>query len=250
MKIQAFIFNWVGHEQNAVTLEQQLCGLCDVTVINSDSSVENQHPAWHHLGDEAYFSAQWNKALELFEADVLFHIQADASFPCFAEILERCRFAVGEHDCGIYAPNVDYTFWTYDRSRLRAIDADLLEVPQTDCTCWAIARELLERAPRVDPLANKFGWGIDWMMMATARLLGRKVARDYRFTLAHPRGTGYNTDTANRSAQAMLDSFPDDLREMRQLVRIDAERLRTRSKWERYYVLFQQLKWKFGWRSG
>ena len=85
-------------------------------------------------------------------------------------------------------------------------------------------------------------------MMATARLLRKKVARDYRFTLAHPRGTGYNQATAIRLAQAMLDSLPEDLREMQQLVRIDAERLRTRSGWERYYVLFQQLKSLVGWR--
>jgi hypothetical protein len=242
MKIQAFVFNWVGHEERAATLEQQLGGLCDARVINSDSSVENRHPAWQHVGDDAYFAAQWNKALELFDADVLFHIQADASFPGFAGILERCRFAIGQRDCGIYAPNVDFTHWTYDRSRLKAIDAELFEVPQTDCTCWAIARELIERAPRVDPISNKFGWGIDWMMMATARLLRKKVVRDYRFTLAHPQGTGYNTATATRLAQAMLDSFPEDLREMQELVKIDAERLRTRSMWERYYVLFQQLK--------
>jgi hypothetical protein len=248
MKIQAFVFNWVGHDQNATTLEQQLCGLCNVTVVNSDPGVENRHPTWHHLGDEAYFAAQWNKALELFDADVLFHIQADASFPCFAEILERCCFAIGQRGCGIYAPNVDYTFWTYDRSRLRAIDADLLEVPHTDCTCWAIARDVLARAPHVDPLANKFGWGIDWMMMAAARLQGKKVVRDYRFTLNHPRGTGYDQAAATQLALAMLDGLPDDLRQMQQLVRIEAERLRTRSRWERYYVLFQQVKSLVGWR--
>ena len=248
MKIQAFVFNWVGHEQNAATLEQQLGGLCDVTVVNSDSSVENRHPAWQHVGDEAYFAAQWNKALELFDADALFHIQADASAPCFAEILERCRFAIGQRGCGIYAPNVDFTHWTYDRARLRAIDAELFEVPHTDCTCWAIAREVLQRAPRVDPVANKFGWGIDSMMIATARLLRKKVARDDRFTLAHPQGTGYNQATAIRLAKAMLNSLPDDLREMQQLVRIEAERLRTRSVWERYYVVFQQLKSLAGWR--
>ena len=95
-----------------------------------------------------------------------------------------------------------------------------------------------------------FGWNIDWMMMAAARLLRKKVARDYRFTLTHPRGTGYNTETATRLAQAMLGSLPEDLREMQRLARIDADRFRTRSVWERYYVLFQQLMSLVGWRSG
>ncbi len=121
-------------------------------VINSDSTVEFRHTAWHHIGDSAYFTDQWNKALELFDGDVLFHIQADASYPNFAAMFERCRFAVGLHNCGVDAPNVDYTKWEYNRRKLRRLNDDLLEVAQTDCTCWAISREVLDRLPPVDPL--------------------------------------------------------------------------------------------------
>ncbi len=181
-------------------------------VINSDSTVEFRHTAWHHIGDSAYFTDQWNKALELFDGDVLFHIQADASYPNFAAMFERCRFAVGLHNCGVYAPNVDYTKWEYNRRKLRRLNDDLLEVAQTDCTCWAISREVLDRLPPVDPRANKFGWGIDFLVIATARALNKSVARDYQFTVAHPRWTGYDTEEARRQLKTVLQSLPPELR--------------------------------------
>jgi hypothetical protein len=222
MKIQAFIFNWVGYEANAAALEQSLSSVGTVHVINSDSTVECRHPGWHHLGDEAYFAAQWNKALELFDGDVLFHIQADASFTQFAELFERCRFAVDHCGCGVYAPNVDFTFWNYDRNRLRPIDADLFEVPQTDCTCWAVAREVLQRVPRVDPRINKIGWGLDWMVVAAARTIQKKVARDYRFTVAHPKKTGYKIGQAQRDMAAMLETAPPQARSALRKLRKEA----------------------------
>jgi hypothetical protein len=212
MKIQTFVFNWVGHEQNAVALERSLGRLCDVRVINSDSTVESRHAGWRHIGDSAYFTDQWNTALELFDGDILFHIQADASYPNFAAMFERCRFAIGRHNCGVYAPNVDFTPWQYNRRELRRLDDDLLEVAQTDCTCWAICREVIDRLPSVDPRVNKFGWGIDFLVIATARALNKRVARDYRFTVAHPRSTGYDIEEASRQLKSLLQSLPPELR--------------------------------------
>ena len=212
MKIQAFVFNWVGHEAKRRALERALGQLCESRVINSDSTVESGHSTWHHIGDSAYFTEQWNKALELFDGDILFHIQADASYPDFAEMFERCRFAVARHNCGVYAPNVDYTNWKYNRRKLRRLDDDLLEVPQTDCTCWAITREVLDRLPSVDPRVCKFGWGIDFLAITTARALNKRVARDYRFHVAHPRSTGYDTAEAGRQLLPVIQSLPPELR--------------------------------------
>lgn len=248
MKIQACVFNWAGQEQSAKALEQQLRELCPVEVVNTDPTVESRHPSWHHLGSDAYFTALWNRALDLFDADVLLNVQADASFTRFGEMLERCRFAMREHGCGVYAPNVDYTPWTYRRGRLKAIDADLFEVGQTDGICWAIARDVLQRTPRLDPKINKFGWGIDWVTIAAARQLGKKVVRDYRFTVAHPHKTGYDKEKAQRQFETVLETLPDDLRELVQSLRREAEHARTYTLGGRVSSVLQQLKWLAGWR--
>jgi hypothetical protein len=249
MKFQAFVFNWVGHEQNAVALERSLSQLCESRVINSDSSVEMCHADWHHIGDEAYFTEQWNTAVELFDADILFHIQADASFSDFPDLFQRCRFAVERHNCGVYAPNIDFTNWEYDRRKLRRIDDDLLEVPQTDCTCWAISRKVLDRLPPVNSQVCRFGWGIDFLAIATARALNMRAARDYRFTVAHPRSTGYDSKEAGRQLHALLESLPTQLR--REVLSLQKE---VRSKSARHQLAsplrraLRALK-RLGWRG-
>ena len=109
---------------------------------------------------------------------------------------------------GSMRPNVDYTAWRYDRRKLRLLDDDLLEVPQTDCTCWAISREVLDRLPPVDPHICKFGWGIYYLTITAARALNKPAVRDYRFTvcaspldrLRHRRGGSAVEDAAPQPA--------------------------------------------------
>jgi hypothetical protein len=233
-RVDAFIFNWRGHEARAAALERQLGALCPVRVINSESAVEARHPQWHHVGEDAYFAAQWQRARELFQGDVLLHVQADASSRHFARILERGLDAIDRHGAGVYAPNVDYTPWTYDRRRLRQVDDDLFEVPQTDCTCWAITREVLERVPTVDPQRNKFGWGIDFLVAGAARARGRRILRDYRHTVVHPwRGAGYDTEAAYAQVMQMLEGLPAPLREMDTQLRREAEAVLGPQPWPR-----------------
>ncbi len=210
MKIQAFVCTWVGHEQQALALEETLRPLVEVQVINSEAAVAARHPTWHPTAD--YFTNHWNKALDLFDADILFLIQADASCPQFDGLLQRCRWAIEQMGCGVYAPNVDYNPWVFDRARLRPVADDLFEVPQTDCICWAVSRDVLEAMPRIDPGVNQFGWGIDWLVLAVARKLGKQTVRDYRYTVTHPRGTGYNRWRAEWQMRAMLRRLPAELR--------------------------------------
>jgi hypothetical protein len=127
--------------------------------------------------------------------------------------------------CGIYAPNVDYTPWVYDRARLERVEGDLYEVPQTDCTCWAISRDVLAAAPPVDPARNKFGWGIDFLTIGAARTIGRRVLRDYRYTVKHIwRGAGYDTAAADIEARAVFAGLPDSVQRVTAELRREAQR--------------------------
>ena len=234
MQFQACIFNWVGHEARAAALEQQLAALCKVRVINSEATAEARHPHWEHIGEDAYFSAQWQRAVERFDADILFHVQADAASAQFPRILARCRDAMQRLGCGVYAPNVDYTPWVYDRAKLRALEPDLYEVPQTDCTCWAISREVLLRVPKVDPAQNKFGWGVDFLVIGAARSLGRVALRDYRYTVKHPwRGSGYDVEVAGVQVLQMLEGVSGPLREMDSALRREAKAMLGKQPWPR-----------------
>ncbi len=217
-----------------MALERQLGRLCEVRVVNSESAAEARHPHWDHVGEDAYFAAQWQRAVERFDGDILFHVQADAASPRFDRILARCVLAMQRHGAGVYAPNVDFTPWVYDRRKLRRVAEDLYEVPQTDCTCWAISRDVLAQVPSVDPVQNKFGWGIDFLVIGAARTLGRRTLRDYRYTVNHKwRGSGYDTDAAHGQVLEMLDGLPGPLREIDRQLRREAQTVLGLQPWPR-----------------
>jgi hypothetical protein len=228
MKIQGFIFNWKGHEANALALEEKIGKLIEVTVINSEEQLSGSHPGWVHLDDTAYFSAQWNKALELFDADILFHIQADADFDEFETLFARARSVFEKHRPGVYEPNVDYTDIQYDKLRLQSLGPDLFVVPFTDCTCWFITGDIVRQLPPVDLSQNKYGWGIPRAIAALSHLSGRPCVRDYAFTIRHPRGRGYSSESAAEQLKAYVGSLGPEVRD--EISRLEEVRARLREK--------------------
>ena len=79
MNIQTFIFNWRGQYEKTIEKEIQLLSIGKhPIVINSDD--EKTEEGWHNIGEASYFTDQFLKAIELFDGDVLFHIQGDASY--------------------------------------------------------------------------------------------------------------------------------------------------------------------------
>ena len=207
MKIQAFIFNWRGHFENACRLEAGIGRFVEVTVINSEERAAPNRPNWHNLGDTAYFAAQWNKALELFDGDLLFHVQADVTIDDPARLIEKAAAAVRHHNLGVYEPLIDYTDIRFDSARLTPIEPNLLLVPFTDCTCWFIHGDVARAFPRVDTFVNKYGWGIELVVAAYCRSMRRRCARDFSIPVAHPRCRGYSTSAAVSQMGAYLKTL-------------------------------------------
>ena len=223
MRVQAFIFNWLGAKQHADELERALGPLCPTTVVNSDDARRADRPGWVHLGGDAWFARQWNEALARFDADALFHVQADAWHDDFAAVLRSCESWM-ERGAGVWAPDVDWTAHKYDLGRLRALGPRAYEVPNTDCTCWAVRSDVLRACPPVDDRKNRFGWGIDYLACAVARRLGLLVVRDYALQVSHEKGMGYEARAARKQFRAMLRSLPRDLRgEVERLVALRSE---------------------------
>jgi hypothetical protein len=212
MKIQGFVFNWKGRQTNARALEEKIGRLIDVTVINSEEQLNAQYPGWIHLDDTAYFSAQWNKAVELFDADIFFHIQADAEFDDFEALLAKAGRLFEKYGLGACEPNVDYSSVQYEKSRLPSIEPNVFVVPMTDSTCWFIAGEILRKLPRIDLSINRYGWGIPRAIAALSRLSGMRIVRDYNFTVKHPKSTNYPLEPAMRQLKAYIWSLDPELR--------------------------------------
>jgi hypothetical protein len=213
MKVQAFIFNWPGRKQHAVGLEAMFRPHCAVAVINSDDSLRIRHPHWHHIGNDAYFTEQWNAAIARFDADVFLHIQADVWPDKFAQMLSECIRCLTNLGIGIYAPNVNFNPHIFSRNSLNRLTDGIYEVPATDCSFWAISADVLRNTPAIDPKINKLGWGIDYLVGAVCKRRNLKIVRDYRFVAAHPKTRGYDNTQALREWNAFRTSVDPILRD-------------------------------------
>jgi hypothetical protein len=207
VKIQGFIFNWKAHEARAVALERAIRHCIPVTVINSEEPLSSPRDHWVHLGDSAYFSAQWNKAIELFAGDILFHIQADAHCGDFERLFARASCMFQRGDVGVYEPEVNFSGFRYDTSQLRVIDDHVFEVPLIDQTCWFVAGNVVRELPPVDLSANRYGWGISVAVAAVCQLQQKMCVRDYSLSVTHPRRRGYPAEIAGRERDGYLTSL-------------------------------------------
>ena len=179
MNIQPFIFNWKGQYKKTIQKEKQLQKIFDkVIVINSDD--DNEEDRWINIGDECFYTDQFLKALELFDGDVLFHIQGDASYDKLGELVKDAQKYFEEYEWGIYAPNVDYTWYTSENTDIQSLQSNhenIKMVADTDCTCWFIHKDIINefKNRNIDMSDQKMGWGIDLCLSAIS--LDRKSTR-------------------------------------------------------------------------
>lgn len=221
--IQPFIFNWKGQFEKTCIIEESLKSIFgDVIVINSDDN--NTKPEWIDLGDDAYFTAQFTKALELFEADkkVLLHIQGDTQYEKWDVLVEDSIKYFEKYNWGIYAPDISNVWYTSENTDIfgkKFEDENLKLVACTDETVWFIHRDIIEDFYTrklnhyMTPENNKMGWGWDLVMNSISFLMTRPVIRDYNHTIDHKKGTDYNKSLADIEMQKLYQNVPLDIRE-------------------------------------
>jgi hypothetical protein len=182
------------------------------------------------LDDTAYFSAQWNKAIELFDADILFHIQADVEFDNFEALFPRVASLWNKYNVGVYEPDIQVSipWFRYDHLKLRSLEPNVFEIPMSDSTCWFISGDIVRKLPSIDISLNKYGWGISAVIAGLCRLNGRKCIRDYSFTFRHRTGRGYASEVAGRQRDAYINNLYLELR--RETLELDQLRRSVRKR--------------------
>ena len=216
LNILCFIFSWKGQYENAVFLEKQFSKLgLEVIVINSDDEVEKGN--WINIGDECYFSDQFRKALEIFnksEAEFFFHVQADASYEDWRSVISSAESSFSEYQWGVFAPNVDDTFYISTRTDVFDLGNDKKVVATTDNTCWIVHKDIINELNNNINLmeGNHLGWGWDLLICGFSHIKQRKVIRDYSITVNHPKSTGYMKETAEKEMFDMFGKCPDELK--------------------------------------
>lgn len=231
MNIQTFIFNWRGQYTKTVEKVLQLKAIgVNPIVINSDD--EHTDPGWVNIGEESYFTAQFLKAIDLLapDADVLFHIQGDASYDNWEQLYTDAKKYYEIYRWGIYAPNVDYTWYNSDRTDLSHFEFEeqnLKMVANTDCTCWFVHRDIIQMAKDkgIDFSPYKMGWSFDIIYPALCYISKRLVLRDYAHTILHPEGTNYNKDQAEKEMIELFNSCPQDVKQAFSYIKSDISKL-------------------------
>jgi len=242
MHFQFFVFAWPGYLEAAEAIESELKNHGqEVWVIAS--GLENGPQRWLKLSDDAYFGTQFQLALSRFTGDVLVHIQADAHIRDYGHFLDRLRESHMRFAPGVWAPDVNYSFY---QTRLvlwptqghmgssSQHDPDIVPVLNTDCTCWSLTAAVADSLRGFASPHWNLGWGWDTLASALSWSMGLQVLRDLSVVVDHPRGTGYNSQTAEDEFREVKSSLPSELRHTVLLQEaIVLERYRYSPQWMR-----------------
>lgn len=213
---QFFVFVWPGQVDQGMEIERALLTQGEEVIVIA-SGVPKGPSHWVHLSNEAYFGAQFATCLEMADRDILVHVQADAQVADFPELIRRMKLAFDREDIGIWAPDVDYTF--YKTEFVRAPDTIfvdpenplpgyLVPVLNTDCTCWALRSTIVSQLRAYQRPNWNLGWGWDSLAAACAWISGSLVVRDVEIVVAHPKGTGYDATQANTEFASVKKDLP------------------------------------------
>jgi len=233
--IQPFIFNWKNQFEKTIKTEKSLKEIFgDVTVINSDE--DNTREGWIDLGDSAYFTEQFTKALELFKDNkkVLMHVQGDTEYDNYLELVNDARKYYSIYEWGVYAPDITNVWYTSENVDINGIESEhenIKMVACTDETVWFIHRDIIEEyyERKLFEIMNsekmKMGWGWDLVMNSLSFLKGRPVIRDYNHQVQHKEGTDYDKAFASQEMGNLWYNLTDDLKECISYIKGDRENL-------------------------
>ena len=221
--------------QVGLAIEDSLKKIFDkVMVINSDDN--NTRDGWIDLGDSAYFTSQFTKALELFNHNkkVLLHVQGDTEYGNWKQLVDDARKYYNLYEWGVYAPEVTNVWYTPDQTDidgLQSDDSNIKMVACTDETVWFIHRDVISDfynrnlSEVMTPETMKMGWGWDLVMNAISFIMQRPVIRDYSHQIQHAQGTNYNKETAGQEMANLWSNLPNDLKECISYIKGDREKI-------------------------
>lgn len=226
LNIQPFIFNWRNQYEKTKKIESDLLKIFDkVQVINSDDN--HNEDDWINIGEESYFAQQFLTAINMFDGDIFFHIQGDIEFDNWNELIESAKKYYEKYNWGIYAPNIDYTWYSSQNADISTIkfveDTNLRAVSNPDCTVWFIHRDIINTLKNnsFDLSFMKFGWGLDLILCGNSYIQKRLIIRDYNYTVKHPKGTGYEQNQAFEELAILLNKCSPDLQYVINAIRFD-----------------------------
>jgi hypothetical protein len=210
IRIHAVIISWEGKSDAARRIAAQVCDQVDVlSVVYSNAHDMDECGAgdWHRLPNSAFFGPKFQRAADVFAADVLLLIHADTETADWAHLVTRCRAAFdAQPTLGLWSPDFTHTPWRTPYVAMLPVPGspDLVSVAQTDGIILAMTATVVARLRLLDLTANNLGWGIDWAAVAFCMTTGRLVSRDTSVIVTHAKTRGYGDTVAKGQMRAFF----------------------------------------------
>ncbi len=175
-------------------------------------------------------AALFDRAVGLYSSDVMLCIQAGAHYQDYWKLIKDAQACFRRYEAGIYAPNLDTTWWTGERADLSSEllgDANLKLVAAPGETLLFVRREVLHGlGERNITLPVDLPWnGLDTLLSALSYAKGMPVIRDYSHTVGRS-GRAAEENGPVLPVMDQLEPYLDqDLRKVFAVMRGDRQEL-------------------------
>lgn len=205
LKPYTIIFTWNDYDEKALNLQQEILSITgQCQVISSHESTKVPYSDWIYIGEESYYTKQWNVALQLFKNNrsynTLVQIQADASCEDWKYFYECLETSYNRFKWGVYSPYVDWS-GHYPPTDFIEHSCGYRSIKRTDCTVWAIHETILLQGIDKFDESNIYGWGIDKYYNDLSIKSNREIILDYNICISHPKGSNYDHDAAKEQSE-------------------------------------------------
>jgi hypothetical protein len=179
-------------------------------ILNCDEFYKMDRDNVIEANDSYYYSKQFFTCLkhckENHPGSYFMSLTGDVSpVADWKSIIERSEDAIVKYGAGISAPNVDYTWHV---AKNYPFTDNFWIVPNPDCTVWNLHPDVYNLLDKTDfAEVSKIGWGIDLIAVLFSKKLNKKILRDYKNTVQHPKDRGYTDDKAAIEYQQIQRSW-------------------------------------------
>ena len=211
-KILCCVFN---HNENAGAIAwwERLSPYFDTVILDSGSEPPCRHEGALVL-DNIYYSGLMNKAWELLlEKDYRWLMVVTSDLEINAantrRLISRMQKITRTVNVGLYQPSCALSW--HGRCHGQSLchyTWRMRKVNFQEGWFHLVCREVLEEVMPVDLSVNRLGWGIDIALSHIALYKKMLVLVDDRVRVIHPKGTGYNSDTAAEQMHRWLATLP------------------------------------------
>ena len=206
------VFTWNNYDTKVYDLQhkiKQITGQC--IVIASHDTPKRKRFDWYYVGENAYYTKQWNKSIELFKAhqqyNTFVQIQGDASINDLHKFYDQLEKSYEKYKWGIYTPYIDFSPHYHPLDDSVSPDG-YKQIERTDCTAWAINEFIIKQG--VDSFNEnkyKYGWGIDKYYNNISIKSKLPIIIDYNIKVDHPKSSNYEHTIPFQEADEMEREF-------------------------------------------